>query len=178
VKLLADRPPVDVEKPPHRPVMAILGGVAVLAVMLGVGVALLLTSDNGSREVVPAADTEPVVTIDLDSWVAGASDACAAVADRHGSVVDSGESSLTELDLAVRSLAATVREIPLPTDRQARAEVLRVVLLGDEAEQAWYGIAGLDRDEVATGDLANADGLARTFLAGLDSLGVDCSELG
>lgn len=177
MKLLADRPAVDVEEPPHRPVMAILGGIAVLAAMLGVGLALLLTSDNRGPEVAPAADTEPAETIGLDSWIAGANTACASVAGEHDTIVDSGELSLIELDQAVRSLAAAVREIPLPTDRAARAEVLSVVLLGDEAEQAWYGIAGLERDDVANRDLADADRLARAFLAGLDRLGADCSAL-
>lgn len=178
MKLLEDLPAVDVEEPPHRPVMAILGGIAVLVVMLGVGLALLLTSDDADPEVASPDTAEPGMTVDLASWVAGAGRACEEVAGRHDTVVDPGDVSLTELDLAVRELAAAVREIPLPTDRGERAEVLPVVLMGDEAEQAWYGISGLDRDDVANAELANADGLTRSFVAGLNDLGADCAALG
>lgn len=178
MKLLEDQPAVDVEEPPHRPVMAILGGIAVLAVMLGVGVALLSTSESTDPQAGPPDTDEPGVTVDLASWVTSASRACDEVAARHESVVDSGEGSLTEVDLAVRSLAAAVRQIPLPTDRDERAEVLPVVLMGDEAEQAWYGISGLDREDVTDAELANADGLTRSFVAGMNDLGASCESLG
>ncbi|HSI92195.1 MAG TPA: hypothetical protein VK925_01795, partial [Jiangellaceae bacterium] len=69
MKLLEDQPAVDVEEPPHRPVMAILGGIAVLAVMLGVGVALLSTSESTDPQAGPPDTDEPGVTVDLASWV-------------------------------------------------------------------------------------------------------------
>ena len=179
MKLLADLPAVDVEEPPHRPKLAIMGGIGVLVLMLGVGLALVFSGDNPPEEPasLTAAETGPAGTNGLADWVEGASDACRAAATEHSTFVDTGDVSLGELDRAVRSLAVRVRDVPLPADRDARAQILPVVLLGDEAEQAWYGISGLERDEVSQEELTYADGLARAFLAGLVDIGADCSVL-
>jgi hypothetical protein len=179
VKLLADLPAVDVEEPPHRPKLAIMGGIAVLVLMLGVGLALVFSADNPPEEpaALAPAETGPADAGGLADWVDGASDACRTTAAEHATFVDSGDVSLGELDLAVRSLAVAIRDVPLPPDRDTRAQILPVVLLGDEAEQAWYGISGLERDDVSRDELAYADGLARAFLTGLVDIGADCSAL-
>lgn len=180
MKLLADLPAVDVEEPPHRPKLAIMGGIGVLVLMLGVGLALVFSGDNPPEEPasLAAAETDgPAGTDGLADWVAGASDACREAAAEHSTFVDSGDVSLGELDRAVRSLAVAVRDVPLPSDRGTRAQILPVVLLGDEAEQAWYGISGLERDDVSREELAYADGLAQAFLASLVDIGADCSAL-
>lgn len=178
MKLLADLPAVDVEEPPHRPMFAIMGGVAVLVVMLGVGLALVFSADNPPGEQ-PAVTTETPSddTTGLADWIDGASAACRAAGAEHTTFVDSGDVSLADLDRAVRSLAVAVRDVPLPSDRDTRAQILPVVLMGDEAEQAWYGISGLERDDVSSSELANADSLTRSFLAGLVDIGADCAAL-
>ncbi len=178
MKLLADLPAVDVEEPPHRPKLAIMGGIAVLVLMLGVGLALVFSAGSPPEEQANVtADTGPADTVGVADWVDGVSAACHEVSAEHSTFVDDGDVSLTELDLAVRSLAVAIRDVPLPSERDTRAEILPVVLLGDEAEQAWYGISGLDRDEVSGDELANADRLSRSFLGALVDIGADCSAL-
>jgi hypothetical protein len=175
VKLLADQPTVDVEEPPHRPVFAILGGVAVLIVMIGVGLALLLRG-GGGEEPPPAEveDAAPQAT-DMDNWTAQADAACQAAGSTP--LVATADESLAGVDQAVRTLVVSIREIPVPTDHEARALILPIVLKGDEAETAWSGISGLGSDEVSASELSNANGTTQAFVNGLVDIGADCSSL-
>lgn len=186
MKLLADQPAVDVEEPPHRPARAVLGGIAVLVVMLGVGLALLLSSggsdDHDAEPAAGLSQTDQAVapdepTVDMTAWTAAVNDACAAVESRFGTVVDNGETPLIEVDDAVRSLTSAVSTIAMPTERTERSDVMTVVLAGDEAEQAWYGISGLDRDDVPAAEIERADRLTHVFLDRLVALGTDCHTL-
>lgn len=175
MKLLADQPTVDVEEPPHRPVLAILGGVAVLVVMIGVGLALLLPGDADDDPPAAVADHTAEQSVDMESWTASANAACHAAG--NSPLVATADGSLSEIDRSVRNLVVTIREIPVPTDREGRAMVLPIVLLGDEAETAWSGISGLDGDEISTAELENANALTQDFVNGLVDIGADCSAL-
>jgi hypothetical protein len=111
----------------------------------------------------------------MDFWTAEAHAACRAAGDSP--LVATADESLAEVDQAVRTLAVTIREIPVPADHEARALILPIVLMGDEAETAWSGISGLDTDEVAAAELDNANALTQAFVNGLVDIGADCSAL-
>lgn len=182
MKLIADLPAVDVEEPPHRPVLAILGGAAVLVVMLGIAIALLM-SDEGEEDDPAAAASSgdvaeaPEATVDLASWTAGVTVACQTAADEHPAFGQPGRASVAEFDAAVRGLTSAVRQIPLPTDTEPRATALTVVTMGDEAEQAWDSIAILDRDDVPQSELDDAVSLTQAFVTALVEVGADCDVL-
>ncbi|HEX6338555.1 MAG TPA: hypothetical protein VFZ85_16480 [Jiangellaceae bacterium] len=175
MKLLADQPTVDVEEPPHRPVLAILGGVAVLVLMIGVGLTLLLSGGPVDEQPVMVADDSVGQSADMASWTASANAACYAAGDTP--LVAREDGSLADTDRAVRNLVVNIREIPIPADRQARALILPIVLMGDDAETAWWGISGLDRDEISASELDDANALAQAFVNGLVDIGADCSAL-
>jgi hypothetical protein len=175
VKLLADQPTVDVEEPPHRPVLAILGGVAVLVLMIGVGLALLLSGGPDDEEPAPLADDGVGQSVDMASWTASANAACHAAGNTP--LVASADGSLADVDRAVRNLVVTIREIPVPADQQARALILPIVLKGDEAETAWSGISGLEGEEISAAELDDANALTQAFVNGLVDIGADCSAL-
>ncbi|MFW5899174.1 MAG: hypothetical protein ACOCUN_01755 [Jiangellaceae bacterium] len=184
MKLLADLPAVDEEEPPHRPVQAILGGAAILVIMLGVGLALLLSGGDGVEPAgggqAPAAlgaEDPDQPSIDLASWTAEASAACEAVAAQHPAVTEPDEAPVGELDAGVRALTSAVREIPLPTAENPRAAALQVVARGDEAEQALDGIVGQQREELSSIDLNNAMGSTQAFVTALVEVGADCDIL-
>jgi hypothetical protein len=182
VKLLADQPTVDVEEPPHRPILAILGGVAILILMIGVGLVLLLSGDSNDQQ--PAAGADDAAgqpagemldeTTDMAAWTAEADAACRAAGDTPLVATDE---SVAEVERQVRGLVVAIREIAVPADREARALILPIVLRGDEAETAWSGIAGLDRDEVSAAELDNANALTHSFVNGLVDIGANCSTL-
>lgn len=175
MKLLADQPTVDVEEPPHRPVLAILGGVAVLVLMIGVGLALLLSGGQQDDEPAMVADDGVAAPADMATWTAAANAACHAAGSTP--LVAAEDGSPAETDRAVRDLVVKIREIPVPADHQARALILPIVLKGDEAETAWSGISGLDRDEISAEELDNANALTQAFVNGLVDIGADCSAL-
>ena len=176
MNLLADQPTVDVEEPPHRPALAILGGIAVLVLMIGVGLALLLSGGPDDEEPpAPLADDGVGQSVDMASWTASANAACHAAGDLP--LVASADGSLTDMDRAVRSLVVTIREIPVPADQQARALILPIVLKGDEAETAWSGISGLEGDEISAAELDAANASTQAFVNGLVDIGADCSAL-
>lgn len=174
MKLLADLPAVDVEEPHRRPVAAIMGGVAVLVVMLGTGLALLLSGDDGSDELAGDGTGNAETTVDLASWTTAATETCQTVAAEYPAYGNPEEATPAETEVVVHSLVAPVRDHPLPTDRDERTQAMAVVLMGDEAEQAWYRISDLDRDELAPADLEGAGGLVASFVDGLVRLGADC----
>lgn len=184
MKLLADLPAVDAEEPPRRPVQAMLGGAAVLVIMLGVGIALLVSGggDGGA----PAGDEAPAAlaaeeepTVDLASWTDNASAACQAAAAEHRVAwTNPDEAPVAELDAAVRTLTSSVREVPLPTAEDPRASALSVVAKGDAAEQAWDVIAGQQREEVSRSELTDATGSTQDFVTALVDVGADCDILG
>ncbi|HEX6234312.1 MAG TPA: hypothetical protein VFZ63_14390 [Jiangellaceae bacterium] len=175
MKLLADQPTVDVEEPPHRPVLAILGGVAVLVVMMGIGLVLLQPGGSDDEQPSSAADEAAEQSTDMASWTASANAACRAAG--NSPLVATADDSLADVDRNVRNLVVTIREIPVPADREARAMILPIVLLGDEAETAWSGISGLDRNEISAAELDNANALTQDFVNGLIDIGADCSSL-
>ena len=175
MKLLADQPTVDVEEPPYRPALAILGGVAVLVLMIAVGLALLLSGGPDDEEPAPLADDGVGQSVDMASWTASANAACHAAGNTP--LVVSADGSLADMDRAVRSLVVTIREIPVPADQQARALILPIVLKGDEAETAWSGISGLEGDEISAAELDAANALTQAFVNGLVDIGADCSAL-
>lgn len=184
MKLLADLPAVDEEEPPHRPVLAILGGAAVLVIMFGVGLALLLSGGDGGHPAgdgpVPAAleaEEPDQPSIDLESWTADASAACQAAAAQHPALAEPHEAPVAELDAGVRALTSAVREIPLPTAEEPRVTALRVVARGDEAEQALDGIVGQQREELSPVDLNSAAGSTQAFVTALVEAGADCDIL-
>lgn len=175
MKLLADQPTVDVEEPPHRPVLAILGGVAVLVLMIGVGLALLLSGGPVDEQPALVVDDSVGQSADMASWTASANAACHAAGNTPLDAPVDG--SLADTDRAVRNLVVTIREIPVPADHQARALILPIVLMGDEAETAWWGISGLDIDEISAAELDDANALTQAFINGLVDIGADCSAL-
>jgi hypothetical protein len=111
----------------------------------------------------------------MASWTASANAACHAAG--NAPLVASSDGSLAETDRAVRHLVVTIREIPVPADQQARALILPIVLMGDEAETAWSGISGLDREEISAAELDGANALTQAFVNGLIDIGADCSAL-
>lgn len=184
MKLLADQPTVDVEEPPHRPILAILGGVAVLILMIGVGLALLLRGGGDTEQA--AAEADEAISqssaehaaeqmIDMDGWTARTNAACRAAGDSP--LVAAADESLPDIDREVRNLVVTIREIPVPVDHEARALILPIVLKGDEAETAWSGISGLEVDEITASELDNANALTQAFVNGLVDIGANCSSL-
>ncbi len=182
MKLLADLPAVDVEEPPHRPALAILGGASVLVIMLAVGLALVLSGGGegdgppGGSEIPAAAEAQdPEATIDLESWTTEVGAACRAAASEHPVLRHPDEAPVAELDTAVRALTSSVREIPLPTAEDPRASALNVVARGDEAEQAWDGIAVQEREEVSRAELNHATGSTKAFVSALIDLGAECN---
>jgi hypothetical protein len=144
--------------------------------MMGVGLALLLPGDGDDEQPSSAADDETVEqSTDMESWTASANAACHAAG--NSPLVAASDDSLADVDREVRNLVVTIREIPVPADREARAMILPIVLLGDEAETAWSGISGLDRDEISAAELDNANALTQDFVNGLVDIGADCSSL-
>ncbi len=177
MKLLADQPTVDVEEPPHRPVFAILGGVGVLIVMIGVGLVLLLRSGGGGDDQPPPPAVEEAApqAITMEDWTVQANSACRAAGNAPH--VATADESMAEVDQAVRNLTVSIREIPIPADRQARALILPIVMKGDEAETAWAAISGLPSDEVTPAELNTANTLTQAFVNGLVDIGADCGSL-
>jgi hypothetical protein len=152
-----------------------LGGVAVLVLMIGVGLALLLSGGPGDEQPAPVTDDSVGQSGDMASWTASANAACYAAGNTP--LVASADGSLADTDRAVRNLVVTIREIPVPADHQARALILPIVLMGDDAETAWSGISGLDGDEISAAELDDANALAQAFVNGLVDIGADCSAL-
>lgn len=181
MKLLAELQTEDVDEPRQRPVAAILGGVVVLVLMFGAGVTLLLAGDDpgGGDSAGAVQDAPPATdTVDLASWIAGAGDACGVALGAHPVLADPGAAAPVEVEAGVRALADGLRDVPLPTERDARAEALRVITVGELAEQTWGGIAATDRADADEAALANADERTQEFIGELGRISAACAVLG
>jgi hypothetical protein len=173
VKLLAELPTEDVEETHHRPVAAILGGIAVLVIMLGVGVTLLIGSGS-SDEGDPTALDLSTENVELTDWTTWAADACENVAREHQALTETSTADPVDVDFGVRALADALRELQLPTAHDERAQALSIITAGELAEQAWGGVNAPTRAEAAEGELARADNATQDFVDQLVAIGATC----
>lgn len=183
MKLLEDMSSVEVRSTPgkrSRVTLAITGGI--LVVGAATGFLLLSTSSDLGEGSAPSDTAGDGTTVELTAWVDGATQACATVAAEHPVLTEGGEAraavdNIAAVDAGTRALADAVRALPVPTDATAQAQVGEAVALGDQADQAWYGLAGAPDDATAE-QLGSAAGLTTAFVTGLVDLGADCAALG
>lgn len=154
--------------------VALTSGVLVLVVGAIIGALLVM---SGGDDAASGADNG-TADIDLATWVDGASQACAQAVEGD-SVLAGGSAALhsaanaADVDGAIRDLAGAVRALPMPTNFDDQERAASVVLLGDEADQAWAGISS----NADSSDLAHAADSTDAFVAGLIDIGADCSAL-
>lgn len=182
MKLLEDMPSVEVRRAPRRRsriTLAITIGILIAGALAGVAM-LANSSDLGAPadSAAGAGDGEPVA---LATWVSGVTQACASVADAHpvlteGAPARAEAANIAAVDAGTRALATAVRDLPAPTAEAESAQTTAAAALGDQADQAWYGLAAAPDD--ATGEqLTAAAGLTTSFVASLTTLGADCAAI-
>lgn len=179
MNLLTDLPTEEVVEARHRPVAAIVGGVVVLVVMLGTGLALVLNgggaeADESGAEADGPVETEVETDVSLDEWLEGASEACAETVASNPAVLAVDGAAPTEIEAGVRSLADGLRALPSPTAAEDYGQAMSVIAVGELAEQAWGGAATVDEENPNQVQVGNATALTHEFLDALVEAGATC----
>lgn len=178
MNLLTDLPTEEVVEARHRPVAAIVGGVVVLIVMLGTGLALVL-SGGGADDSDAAADdgateAEVETEVSLAQWLDGASDACADAVASNPAVLATNGAQPAEIEHGVRTLADGLRALPSPTAAEEYSQAMSVIAVGELAEQAWGGAATVADENSDQAQVGNATALTHEFLDALVAAGATC----
>ena len=183
MNLLTDLPTEEVVEIRHRPVAAIVGGVVVLMIMLGVGLALVLGGDDVDGDAGDGADTQVAdaaaadevdVDVSLAEWLDGASDACAGTVASHPAVLVAVGNQPDAIEAGVRALADGLRALPLPTTADESRQAMSVIAVGELAEQAWGGAATVDAESTDQTRVGNATALTHEFVDALVAAGATC----
>ncbi|HEX6197954.1 MAG TPA: hypothetical protein VFZ37_18725 [Jiangellaceae bacterium] len=179
MNLLTDLPTEEVVEARHRPVAAIVGGVVVLVIMLGVGLVLVLNGSGGDEDTVAAANEDAANTVvdadvSLAEWLDGASDACAETVASNPAVLATDGAEPAEIEAGVRTLADGLRALPSPTAASEYSQAMSVIAVGELAEQAWGGAATVDAENSNQTQVGNATALTHEFLDALVAVGASC----
>lgn len=178
MNLLTDLPTEEVVEVRHRPVAAIVGGIVVLIIMLGVGLALVLSGDQADDADTQVADDavvdEAAVEVMLAEWLDGASDVCASAIASHPAVLAVGGDQPAAIEAGVRALADGLRGLPLPTTADETSQAMSVIAVGELAEQAWGGAATVDAESTDQTRVGNATALTHEFVDALVAAGATC----
>ena len=180
MNLLTDLPTEEVVEVRHRPVAAIVGGIVVLIIMLGVGLALVLSgdeADDADTQVAEDAVVDEAVEVLLAEWLDGASDVCAsAIASNPAVLAVSGDQPVA-IEAGVRALADGLRGLPLPTTADETSQAMSVIAVGELAEQAWGGAATVDAESTDQTRVGNATALTHEFVDALVAAGATCPRI-
>lgn len=185
MKLLEDMPSVEIHRATgRRSRVTLTVTLAILVAGALAGVIMLTSSgdvgDGAAGSGDSAADGPPVA---LTAWVDGTVQACATVVTDHpvlagGDPARTDAANIAAVDAGTRALATAVKALPLPTAADEKAAATAAVALGDQADQAWYGLAAAP-DTATAEQLAAASGQTGAFVAGLVELGAaGCASLG
>jgi hypothetical protein len=176
VKLLEDISSATEHRPAERrPVVTLAITGAALVVAAVIGVVLLVTGGNGGQTA-PPPQSSTVAEVAMPTWVSGVDQACAQVGQTHpilaeGAAARTNPANVATVDLATRDLANAVRGIPLPTATADNERATEAVRLGDQADQAWYGLAALPPAEHTEAKLTEASATVTAFVTRLGELG-------